>query len=464
MRHIKRFLIVIVGLLCILSIHAEVKYVFYFIGDGMGPNQVLLTEMYQAEMQGKIGRVPLRMTQFPYGGLLATYSAKHGVTDSSAAGTALACGEKAINGQVGLNAQGDTLQSIAEALKEAGWAVGVSSSASVDHATPASFYANSDKRGDYYAIAGQLIKTNFEFVGGGDFVYPTGKQKDQPSLFTIAEENGYTIVRGIEAYEACKKKLSKDTKAKIMLFQEQANSSLPQVIDAPEKGLRLPDIVSTGIDFLSQHDRFFLMVESGEIDWAAHSDDARTVIDEVIEFDKSIQVAYDFYLQHPDETLIIATADHETGGLVIGRGSSTLHLEQLQHQKASIGIISNQIQELHKQKGKEIVWDDVRAVLSSQLGLYEAVKVTEKEDKELQEIFQRSQRNEDTSVKTLYKTFSELSAKALSMLNKKAGLGWTSTSHSATPVPIFTVGVGAERFSGLHDNTEIKGLILDIVQ
>ncbi len=458
----RRTLVAFVALLCALSMRAEVKYVFYFIGDGMGPNQVMLTEMYQAAMQGKVGRVPLRMTQFPYGGMLATYSAKHGVTDSSAAGTALACGEKAINGQVGLNAKGDTLQSVAEALKAAGWAVGVSSSASVDHATPASFYANSDKRGDYYAIGKQLTETGFEFVGGGDFVYPTGKGKDQPSLFTLAEEKGYKIVRGVEEYAACREDLRAD--AKIMLFQENHHSSLPQAIDAPAEGLRLPEIVATGIDVLSQHERFFLMVESGEIDWAAHSDDARTVIDEVLEFDRSIEVAYDFYLQHPDETLIIVTADHETGGLVIGRGSSTLHLDYIQHQKASIGVISSKLQELYTSKGKQVKWADVRELLGEQLGLYGAVKVSEKEDKELREIFKRSQRNKDKNVKTLYKTFSELSAKALHLLNKKAGLGWTSTSHSATPVPIFTVGAGAERFAGLHDNTELKGLIMELVE
>ncbi len=448
--------IMLVGTLCL---HAAPKYIFYFIGDGMGTNQVLAAEMYKAELEGKIGRVPLVMSQFPFGGLLSTFSAKNGVTDSSAAGTALACGEKAINGQLGLNAAGDTLQSIVEVLGEKGWGTGVCSSSGVDHATPASFYANCDDRGNYYEIACQLTRTDIHFFGGGDFHYtrPEGNPT-APSVYDLATENGFTIVRGVAGYQALT-----TAPEKLILFQDEKSGSLPHAIDHKE-GLRLHEIVATGIQHLSQHERFILAIEEAEIDWAGHSDDGRTVIDEVLEMDKAINEAYQFYLQHPDETLIIVTADHETGGMIIGNGDDNIHLALLQHQKSSLGILSDKLKALYTEKGKKIQWEDVKALLTAELGLYGAVEVYADEDARLQEIFQRSKRNKDKDVETLYKTFSELSGAAVNLLNTKAGLNWMGEAHSAAPVPIFAIGAGAERFSGFHDNTEIKQIILDLVK
>ncbi len=455
----KKSLLISMALFCTLCLSAQPKYIFYFIGDGMGPNQVLAAEMYKAELQGKIGRERLCMTQFPFAGLISTYSAKNGVTDSSAAGTALACGQKCINGQLGLTAAGDTLTSVVEDLRAAGWGAGVCSSSGVDHATPASFYANCDDRGNYYEIARQLTLSDIHFFGGGDFHYARPKNNPEaPSVFDLAEERGFTIVRGLKGYEALS-----SAPEKLILFQDQPSGSLPHAIDHKE-GLRLHEIVATGIDYLSHHDRFILMVEEAEIDWAGHSDDGRTDIDEVLEMDKAIYEAYKFYLQHPDETLIIVTADHETGGMVLGNGSDELNLQVLQHQQSSIGIISDKLNGLYKEKGKKLEWNDVQALLTAELGLYGAVEVEAEEDARLKEIFQRSQQKKDKDVRTLYKTFSELTAAAVDILNTKAGISWMGEAHSATPVPIFTIGVGAERFSGFHDNTELKGIILDLVK
>ncbi len=455
----KRIFILFSLVLATTLCYGELKYVFYFIGDGMGPNQVLAAEMYQADKQGKIGRVPLCFTQFPFAGFLSTYSAKNGVTDSSAAGTALACGEKAINGQLGLNANGDTLTSIVEDLRAQGWGAGVCASSGVDHATPAAFYANCDDRGNYYEIARQLTQTDIHFFGGGDFHYATPKNNPSaPSVYDLAPANGFTIVRGVAGYEALA-----NAPEKLILFQEEKSGSLPHAIDH-KQGLRLHDIVATGIRFLSHHDRFILMVEEAEIDWAGHSDDARTDIDEVLELDKAVQEAYKFYLQHPDETLIIVTADHETGGMILGNGSDNLNLQVLQHQQSSIGVISNKLKSLYKEKGKKLQWSDVQALLTAELGLYGAVEVDAEEDARLKEIFQRSQQKKDKNVRTLYKTFSELTAAAVDILNTKAGINWMGESHSATAVPIFAVGVGADHFSGFHDNTEIKDLILQLVE
>ncbi len=446
---------------------AEVKYIFYFIGDGMGPNEVLATEMYLAELNGKIGREKLCMTQFPAGGMLSTYSASNGVTDSSAAGTALACGQKAKNSTLGINAAGDTLTSIAEILHERGWAVGITTSVSIDHATPASFYANSNDRNDYYGVAVQLAQSDFEFFGGSAIKYPRDRSKKAPSVYGMLREKGYTIARGYDDYQA-----KKGEAKKIMLvnYNEAADDDargsgmLPYALESSEQDIKLDQITTAAIDFLSQYDRFFLMTEGGAIDWAGHADDGRAVIEEVRAFDKSIQVAYDFYLQHPDETLIVVTADHETGGLVIGNGKYDLNLQVLQHQKVSVGTLSDRISKLRKEKGEALTWDEVKALLRESLGFYDKVEITPEEDATLQAIFAKTMAGNTGDVKTLYKTLGELANKAVQILNDKSVLAWTSGSHSATPVPLFAVGVGAERFSGWHDNTEIVPLMLQLVE
>ena len=138
-------------LMSVLYIQAQqAKYVFYFIGDGMGVNQVLGTEMYQSELKGEIGVTQLLFTQFPYATVAHTFSASHGVTDSAAAGTALATGHKTKNGALGVQKDLTTeVSSVAAWAKSNGYRVGVSTSVSVDHATPAAFYAHQPNRSSY---------------------------------------------------------------------------------------------------------------------------------------------------------------------------------------------------------------------------------------------------------------------------------------------------------------------------
>ncbi len=456
----KRIFWAIISLFIVFAAQAEIKYVFYFIGDGMGPNQVLATEMYLAELEGRLGRKPLTMTQFPFGGMLATYSASNGVTDSSAAGTALACGEKTNNSVMGLNAAGDTLTSVAEMLHERGWAVGVTTSVSIDHATPGSFYGNTSDRNDYYHIGLQATQSGFEFFGGSAFKHPEDRSRKEKSLYKYAREAGYTLAHGWADFQ---QKKSKAEKVILVNYNEALTDDqrgpgmLPYALEKTDKDLTLPQITTAAIDVLSQHDRFFLMVEGGAIDWAGHADDGAAMIGEVIEFDKSITVAYDFYLDHPDETLIIVTADHETGGLVIGNGKYVTNLQVLQHQNVSVGTLSDMLR-------KATTWEDVKNLLTEQMGFYTAVEISEEEDATLKAIFEESQKGSEGDVKTLYKTLGKLADKAVAILNDKSILGWTSYSHSATPVPLFAIGQGAERFAGWHDNTEIKGLILEAIE
>ena len=163
----ERFAYLLIVAMLALNLQAQqAKYVFYFIGDGMGVNQVNGTEMYLAANQGRIGYEPLLFASFPVATVAATYSTSNPITDSAAAGTALATGVKTYNGAIGLNDNKDRITTIAEMAKAAGKKVGVTTTVSVDHATPASFYAHQERRQMYYEIATDLSKSDFDFFGG----------------------------------------------------------------------------------------------------------------------------------------------------------------------------------------------------------------------------------------------------------------------------------------------------------
>lgn len=457
----KRTTCLFVAILFSVLSFAQAKYIFYFIGDGMGTNQVLASEMYLAELEGRIGRKQLLLTQFPYSGQVATFSASNGITDSAAAGTCLATGTKTNNGTLGLSPQKDTLRTIAEILQQQGYGIGIMTTVAIDHATPAAFYAKVPDRHQYYEIGTQLAYTNFDFFGGAGFHQPV-KQHDKkaPNLYDLCEEQGYTFAHG---YADAQNKMNAN---KLILTQttdgidrtKQAGS-LPYAIDRQEDALTLRQIVSTAIPYLSQnHDRFFMMVEGGMIDYACHGQDGATAIGETLDMDAALEEAYRFYLAHPDETLIVVTADHETGGLAMGNGGYVLNLQALQHQHCSSWILSDQLSSLFKDNTPS--WDDIKNLLTKQLGFYTSVKLTADEDVRLHDLYNKAVAHKDGKVKTLYKTMNELGSTAIGLLNAKAHLGWTSYDHTGHAVPVFAVGVGADRFTGWHDNTEIVPLIL----
>ena len=457
----KRTTCLFVAILFSVLSFAQAKYIFYFIGDGMGTNQVLASEMYLAELEGRIGRKQLLLTQFPYSGQVATFSASNGITDSAAAGTCLATGTKTNNGTLGLSPQKDTLRTIAEILQQQGYGIGIMTTVAIDHATPAAFYAKVPDRHQYYEIGTQLAYTNFDFFGGAGFHQPV-KQHDKkaPNLYDLCEEQGYTFAHG---YADAQNKMNAN---KLILTQttdgidrtKQAGS-LPYAIDRQEDALTLRQIVSTAIPYLSQnHDRFFMMVEGGMIDYACHGQDGATAIGETLDMDAALEEAYRFYLDHPDETLIIVTADHETGGLAMGNGGYVLNLQTLQNQHCSAWILSDRLSALFKDNTP--TWDEVKNLLAKQLGFYTSVELTTEEDTLLHNLYNRAIAHKNGKVKTLYKTMDELGNTAIALLNKKAHLGWTSYDHTGHAVPVFAVGIGAERFTGWHDNTEIAPLIL----
>ena len=214
----KRILLAVL-LIVAVAANAEIKYVFYFIGDGMGSNQVLGAEMYRSAIQGTpLGRVQSLMSTFPYSGSASTYSKSNGITDSAAAGTCLATGSKTTNGTLGLDENGKQLSTIAEELKQKGWGIGIMTTVAIDHATPGAFYAHVHERNHYYTIGQQLSESGFDFFGGAGFHHPEGKNDDEAvNLYRLAEQKGYTIAHG---YEEAQKVLLNDQPQSTMPVQE----------------------------------------------------------------------------------------------------------------------------------------------------------------------------------------------------------------------------------------------------
>lgn len=444
-------------LLAVVAQAQQAKYVFYFIGDGMGLNQVNTTEMYLGEKQGRIGTEPLCFASFPVAGMATTFSASNSITDSSAGGTALATGVKTYNGAIGVDANKERVMSVAERAKRAGKKVGVTTSVSIDHATPAAFYGHQPDRSMYYEIALQLPEAGFDFYAGSGFLKParTFDKKDAPSIYPIFEQAGYTIARGLDEYKA-----KADGAGKMILMQKEGtnSSSLPYAIDRREGDLTLAQITESAIDFLSRDNKkgFFLMVEGGKIDWACHSNDPATMVKEVIDMDNAVRVAYEFYKKHPKETLIVITADHETGGLALGNSNYTLNLKSLDCQKQSVDLLSRALTDLRKSKGNKATWEDVKALLTERMGFWGELTPTWEQEKMLRDEFESSfVRNKVVFEESLYSKTEPLAAVAKKVLSQMSKLGWTTGSHSAEYVPVFAVGAGSKLFMGKMDNTDI---------
>lgn len=388
------------------------KYVFYFIGDGMGVNQVNATEYYLGQTQGKLGTSPLCFASFPYTAFVTTYSASSGVTDSAASGTALATGHKTKNGALGLGEQfSDTVQSIAWAAKQKGMAVGVTTTVTTYHATPAAFYAHVHDRNDWRTIQAQRKASGYDFIlGAPDF------------------------------------------------------GELPYRLDRKEGQLSQADIVKMAIDSLMKVNPkgFFLMSEGGMIDYACHSNDAAAMIGETLDFDDAIKVAHDFYLQHPDETLIVVTADHETGGLVLTRGYYETHPGNLQYQKMTIKRLGREMNKMRKAMGDQFSWKSVQEFLKENFGLGGALPFRKGQEERLKKAFENTEKGIGKGEKTLYQEDSEFCVCVRTIMQEMAHVTFAHTCHSAGYVPCYAIGVGAEQFSGRIDNTDIPKKITKI--
>ena len=434
------------------------KYIFLFIGDGMGFNHVEASQIYAEKVGTDTGERSLLFPTFPVMTQVCTRSASHLITCSSAAATALATGEKTTNYVIGMDAKKQHgLKSLARQLKGKGYKIGIITSASIDHATPGGFYASQPDRSMYYEIGVDAANSGFDFFGGAGLLQPRSKRNaSAPCLYDLFHQKGYTMYRGMDAYNRS------HVKDKVLLFPtDTVSGSLKYALDRSEKDLGLPDLTKACLDNFTETAKkgFFMMVEGGKIDWAAHAHDAATVVTETIDFDQCIRLAYEFYKKHPDETLILVTADHETGGLGLGNSDTNLNIELLKYQQCSQEALTNAMRKMKTAKAVPS-WGEMKSFLKKNLGFWEQITITPHEELELLICYEQSfLKKKSKDIVSLYAKDEPLAVAAVALLDKKASIGWTTKSHTGAPVPLYVVGNQAHLYSGRRDNTDMANIL-----
>ena len=296
------------------------KNIIFLIGDGMG-----LTHLY-AGMTANHGTLNIERTT--HIGMQKTYSADSYITDSAASGTAMATGKKTDNGVIGLDTAGVIVKTILEYAEENDLATGLISTSAITHATPASFISHVENRGMYEAIAADFLKTEIDvFIGGGSDHFMG--RKDSINLVDELKNNGYKVLFDME-------EIIKVKRGKLVGFTAEGHN--PSYLEG--RGDMLPDATSTAINILSKDkDGFFLMVEGSQIDWGGHANDTEYIVSEVIDFDKAVKAALDFAMEDGN-TLVVVTADHETGGMsIIGGDFKEGTLEAAYGTKGHTGVM-----------------------------------------------------------------------------------------------------------------------------
>jgi alkaline phosphatase len=346
----------------------------------------------------------------------------------------MACGVKTNNGVIGMDTLGLPVASVLEAAEARGMATGLVVTSTISHATPAVFSAHVPNRNDQSEIARQQLELGIDvlFGGGEAFYLPSaegGRRDDALNLFDKAAEKGYAIVQNrdqlmdLESLPA----VGIFTEGQ-MTFEIDRDTTLePSLSEMTRKAIELLDDDPNG---------FFLMVEGSRIDHAGHGHDAAAHLHEILEFDKAFEIAADFASEN-GETLVVSTSDHETGGLSLGRD----------------GIYG--------------WWPGVLDRIPSSLGLITEMAIEENADmcSYLQAEASVTCSTEDSlfiqQADSL--TFRELYRFAGNAISKAAGIGWTSTGHTAVDVNVYAYGPGAGAFQGNQDNTMIARTIADVM-
>lgn len=273
----------------------EVKNIILMIGDGMG-----LAQVHAAYLANNNS---LTITEFRHIGLQKTSSANRFSTCSAAASTALASGIKTKNGYLGVDTLGNPVKTILDYAIENGLATGLVATASITHATPAGFIANQISRNMYEEIALDFLGTPIDvFIGGGQYHF--NRRKDGRDLISELAEKGYQVALTMD---------------EVMQVSSGRLAGLIDSLHPPKysegRGNMLPDATAASIKLLSENQKgFFLMVEGAQIDWGGHDTDTEYIVNETLDFDRAVARAYEF-AKKDGKTLLIVTADHETGGM-----------------------------------------------------------------------------------------------------------------------------------------------------
>jgi len=358
------------------------------------------------------------------------------------------------------------------------------STVSLDHATPAGLYAHNPSRNNYYDIALELAKSGFNYFAGGGFRQPTGKDKDKESIFDILRKEGYTVIQSRSDFEKLTAPADKIVVINPVL---DAEAAMPYAIDRSAEEFSLAELTRKGIELLADNPNgFFMHVEGGKIDWACHANDLRAAIGDILDFEQAVAEAVKFYEKHPEETLIVVTADHGNGGLSLGYALTgyNLYPRRLDHQKVSYEVFEEKVKEyFEKTPAAEQSLENFWPVIQENFGLLwlsaeekaklqEAAKenveareqlamaLSDYERERLEKAFAasmavlRGEKLEGDEAKVLYGGYDPLTVTLTKIIAEKAGFSWTTYSHTGEPTPVFALGARAELFDGYYDNTE----------
>ena len=446
----------------------DAKYFIMLIGDGLGFSQRQITEYYQ---QNQIADKKLRMNTFPISGVNTTYSSNSLITDSAAAGTALACGVKTDNGVIAKNTAMKNVPTLVELAEKKGMATGIISTTRLTHATPASFASHNGNRNAENEIAYDFLDSGVDFFAGGGlrhFIpqsYPLdskdysgasikSKRTDEINLVSEFENKGYETFTGKEGTDAFK---TADFDAGDQVLALFTYSHMPYEIDRENLYPNLPslaDMTEKGIDLLEEdEDGFFLMVEGGRIDHAAHQNDAAAMVKDTLAFDEAVEEAYEFYLKHPQDTLVLVVGDHETGGLGLGMDTQGYFVDPSQLGEAEISIADELSYGSIKYNGDRAAY---YATIGGKLGL-EDLSVSEKA--KLEAAMDASDAGETYG----YYKYDPTAVAVAHIQSERANIFWTTTIHTGTAIPLSAIGYGANDFLGYKDNTEIARTLADIM-
>lgn len=474
------------------------KYVFLFIGDGMSYPQIQSTSDFLGALNdadyrqaqpslddngGAIldGPEYLNFMNFEAAGSAVTYDSNSFAPDSASTATSISTGYKTYSGSINVDETGTiSYETIAEQLHaQKGYSVGVITSVNLNHATPAAFYAHQASRNDYYDIGLELIDSGFEYFAGGGLLKPTGAEGDQADLYALAEKAGYHVVKTQAEAEQV-------TGGPVVIIDEHLADSdaMAYEIDRTDDMWALADYVEKGIEVLSQDkDGFFMMCEGGKIDWACHANDCAAAIHDVMALEDCVAEAVAFCKDHPDETLIVVTGDHETGGLTIGYAETNYDtfLANIARQKISYAKFDSDYVAGYIDAGAtyEQAMEDVAqlfglerpasalssgAAADAQAAEAEpgSLMLTAYEDEQLREAYERTvavgagdQEDMTQEEYVHYGTYEPFTVTLTHLLNRKSGVDFSTYAHSGLTVPVFAMGAGAEVFDGFYDNTEV---------
>ena len=407
------------------------KYVFLMIGDGMGPEfcRLYFNQFPNSNFSKFATRIPT-----------GTNNVFGKTTDSAASGTAIACGIKTYNKAIGVDKDGKARSSLARLLQKRNWNIGIASSVGINDATPGAHYGNRKSRTERSAILSDLLASNYNFFGISFFLKPAPEFK--PADFMKAlKRSGYNIGTA-DNFKALKP-------GKNVIYGTSEYSGFK----APE--IRLSDVTAKAAELLSADGKsFFLMVEGGAIDHCNHRNDSSSAIREMMEFDAAIGEALKFAEKHPDETLIVVTADHDTGGTKImdmAKVKKDFHLGQ----KKSFGALTTMVEKMKKEKKSAA--DMIRAITDA-VGI---VNLSPEEGARIEAACQsfisgKKTKTDKFTASMGYGKYNPLVIEALRIRDNRNGFTYTSFSHTPAKVITFVKGAGMENFTAPLENSDIS--------